>query len=248
MLTAHDHTLFTGDVSLVSDLWVDDDMAITVPSGAYNSLQFESGLRYANATGRGVLSFPRNGACGGSWSCEPLIDWPTTTRDGYDCSIANYEDTGRSSLGALAISALADIAGWLGHTSAAARYSATAAGVVAGMRALNLRRNGSEAYFVDGAAGPSSKHAAVHSTLFAISAGAADGDAALGAALTAFLARHGVAPSSCMMGRWWVDGLYRIGVWAPEAADLALAVLTAPECELGGGAQHKEGVCCCCSR
>ena len=99
--------------------------------------------------------------------------------------------------------------------------------VKASLLAHNLRTNGSEAYFVDGAVGTPSSHAAVHSTLYAISAGVADsGGAALAQQLTAYLGRHGVAPSSCMMGRWWVEGLYRLGVWAGEAADLALAVLT----------------------
>ena len=46
--------------------------------------------------------------------------------------------------------------------------------------------------------------------------------------LVAFLRRHGVPPSSCMMGRWWVSGLLRLGTWSPAAADLALEVLTAP--------------------
>ena len=30
-----------------------------------------------------------------------------------------------------------------------------------------------------------------------------------------------------MMGRWWVEALYRLGVALPAAADLALKVLTA---------------------
>jgi hypothetical protein len=94
---------------------------------------------------------------------------------------------------------------------------------------FNLRVNGSEAYFVDGAVGAPATHAAVHSTVYAISAGVADaGGAALAQQLTTFLGRHGVAPSSCMMGRWWVDGLYRLGLWAGEAADLALTILTSP--------------------
>jgi hypothetical protein len=94
---------------------------------------------------------------------------------------------------------------------------------------LNLRLNGSQAYFVDGAVGNASTHAAVHSTVYAAAAGVADvGGQPLAAQLTSFLAQHGVAPSSCMMGRWWVEGLYRLGVWTPQAADLALALLTSP--------------------
>jgi hypothetical protein len=233
VILAHAHALLSGDTALLAQLWSDSDNAIQSDAGggAYNSLQFLACLRYFNASGNGLLSFDPKGACGGSWACEPLVDWPTSTRDGYDCGVANYEDTVRSSLGALAYGALADIAGWLGKTAAAARYASMRAAVLSALRRLNLRQNssGGEAFFVDGAAGASANHAAVHSTLYAISAGAADGDAALGAALTAFLRRHGVAPSSCMMGRWWVTGLQRLGAFAAEAADLALDVLTAEE-------------------
>jgi len=232
VLLAHAHALLSGDTALLAQLWSDDDAAILADGGggAYNSLQFLAMLRYFNASGNGLLSFSPNGSCGGSWACEPLVDWPTTTRDGYDCGNDNYEDTVRNSLGSLAYGALANIAGWLDRPAAAARYAAMSDAVKASLRRLNLRLNasGGEAYFVDGAAGAPAAHAAVHSTLFAISAGAADGDAALGAALAAFLRRRGVAPSSCMMGRWWVTGLHRLGAFAAEAADLALDVLTAP--------------------
>jgi alpha-L-rhamnosidase len=157
------------------------------------------------------------------------VDWPVTTRDGYDVSAKNSEDTVRSSFGAMALSALADVAGWLGKPGPAARYGAMAAATRAALARHNLRRNGSEAFFVDGAVGASAAHAAVHSTLFAAAAGAADGDAALGDALAAWLQRHGVAPSSCMMGRWWVTALLRLGVWSAAAADAALGVLTAEQ-------------------
>lgn len=106
----------------------------------------------------------------------------------------------------MAYGALAQIATWLGEPAAAARYSAMETTVLSALRSLNVRYNATagDAYFVDGAVGAPASHAAVHSTLYAISAGAADGDAELGAALTAYLSRHGVAPSSCMMGRWCV--------------------------------------------
>ena len=230
VLSAREYVAFTGDVTLASSLWSDDDAAILADGGVYNSMQFEAGLRYFNASGRGLLHFPAKGnACGGSWSCDPLVDWPVGTRDGYDCSQANSDDTVRSAFGALAYEALGELAGWLGKPAPAARYLAMAAGVRAALVGLNLRQNGSEAFFVDGGVGAPASHAAVHSTLYAIAAGAADGDGALASALTAFLRRRGVSPSSCMMGRWWVTGLYRIGVWSPAAADLALEVLTAPE-------------------
>jgi hypothetical protein len=46
--------------------------------------------------------------------------------------------------------------------------------ILAGLAKYNLRVNGSEAYFVDGAVGASASHAAVHSTVYAVAAGAAD--------------------------------------------------------------------------
>ncbi len=156
------------------------------------------------------------------------MDWPVGTRDGYDVSPKNSEDTVRSAFGAMALSALADVAAWLGKTSPAARYGSMAGATRAALARHNLRRNGSEAYFVDGAVGASADHAAVHSTLFAAAAGAADGDSVVADALAAWLRRHGVAPSSCMMGRWWVTAALRLGAWSPSAADLALEVLTAP--------------------
>ena len=167
-------------------------------------------------------------SCGGSWACDGLVDWPSSTRDGYDCGKDNTDDTVRSALGAMAYGALGQIASWLNKSSAAARYEAMETSVLDALRRLNLRSNTTMAYFVDGAVGSSASHAAVHSTLYAISAGAADGDAVLANALTIFLRQHGVPPSSCMMGRWWVTGLFRIGVWSAGAADLALDVLTAP--------------------
>ena len=229
-LAARAHLAYSGDASTVAQLWSDDDGAIRAGDGTgpYNSLQFFASLRYYNGSGRGLLHFPASGACGGTWACDALVDWPVGTRDGYDVGADNTDDTVRSALGAMAYAGLADVAGWLGKAAPAARYAAMAAGVRGALRRLNLRSNGSEAYFVDGAVGAPAAHAAVHSTLYAIAAGAADGDGALAGALTAFLRRRGVAPSSCMMGRWWVTGLLRIGVWAADAADLALEVLTAP--------------------
>jgi Bacterial alpha-L-rhamnosidase 6 hairpin glycosidase domain/Bacterial alpha-L-rhamnosidase C-terminal domain len=136
----------------------------------------------------------------------------------------------RSAFGSLSLAALSDASAWLHlDPSLSQRYSLSSATVRNALRAHNLVYNGtSEAYFVDGNVGPAKSHAAVHSTLYAIVTGAADGDAKLAQLLTRYLARHGVAPSSCMTGRWWVEALYRLGMDAPEAADLALTVLTAP--------------------
>ena len=237
VLLARDHTLYSGDLSPLADAYCSAPGCIAVPPArAYNSLQFLAGFQhYYNASGSGLMAFPRDGSCGGSWACEVLLDWPAGTRDGYDCgSGSNPEDTARSALGAMAIGALADAAAWVAPGGAggaeALRYSAAAAGLRAALAAHNLRAlaNGS-AYFVDGRTGAAAAHAAVHSTLFACAAGACDGVGADTArALVAHLVAHGVAPTSCMMGRWWVEALYRLGVSAAEGADAALGVLTAP--------------------
>ncbi len=110
VITAREHALYTGDVMLLQQLWSDNDFSILADNGtSYNSLQFESCLRYFNTSGNGLLHFNPNGSCGGSWACEPLVDWPTSTRDGYDCGNDNTDDTVRSSLGAMAYGALAQV-------------------------------------------------------------------------------------------------------------------------------------------
>jgi hypothetical protein len=234
VMAARDHALFTGDLGPIRDFWAPSDRDITSPGGVYNSLQVYSGLAYYfNTSGSGLLVFPPNGSCGGSWACNILLDWPTTTRDGYDASAANSEDTARSALGAMAIGAMGDAGGWVGKGGDGARYDTAAATIAASLATHNLRVvNSSYAFFVDGRVGPgpAPTHAAVHSTLLAVSAGAvaAGGlNASVCRGLVAYLVGHGVAPSSCMMGRWWVEALYRLGVEVGEGADAALAVLTA---------------------
>lgn len=213
----------------VNAFWGASDNSLRAIDSNYNALQFLAGVRYFNASGNNLFHF--TASCGGAWACDPLVDWPVTCRDGFDVSAANSDDSVRSSLGALALDALADAAGWRGDAAGAARYGAAAAATRAALRALNFRvnaTNSSEAYFVDGAVGPSAAHAAIHSSVYALAAGALDGDAPAIRLAVARMRRHGVAPSSSMMGRWWVDGLYRAGVWAGEAADLAFDVLTSP--------------------
>ena len=231
VMLAAAHALYTGNTALPARLWSDNDASITsTADDRFASLQFYAGLRYVNASGNGLLHFDKSGACGGSWACEPLVDWPTTTRDGYDCTAANNEDTVRSALGAMAVDSLARIADWLGKPPAAARYHAAAAGVRAALAQHALRpvNASGAAFFVDGQSGAPAVHAAVHSTLYAVAAGGADAaDAAVAKGLVAYLDAHGVPPSSCMMGRWWIEALYRLGVSSPAAADLALQVLTA---------------------
>lgn len=155
-------------------------------------------------------------------------------QDGYDVNPDNSDDAIRNGIGQRAIWGLARVAELLGQQEAAARYNTMATAITAGMKAQLLRYNGSEAYFVDGAVGNSTQHAAIHSTLYAVAAGAADNDTALaamvrgfvqhggcagctkacllacsvrphsGAQVTAYLVRRDIGVSSCMTGKWWV--------------------------------------------
>jgi hypothetical protein len=230
VLMAHADARESGSLALARAAWGADD-SVTSADGALYTLQWRAGLRYWNAT-RGMFHFPAD--CGGGLgasACAPLADWPTTTRDGYVMDTApgggNPEDAIRNGFGAIALDALADLAGWLGAPdAAAARYAAAAESTRAALRARQLRWNGSEAFVVDGTAGAAAAHAAVHSTVYAAAAGIADGNATLAAALGAFLARRNVVPSSCMTGRWYVEACFRLGRWAAAPADFALDLLS----------------------
>ena len=233
VLLAQAHALHTADgLAWAGTFWAASDTAILADhsNGSYNSLQFLSGLRYFNTSGLGLLHFSSDGSCGGSWACNPLVDWPQSTRDGYDCSPDNSDDTVRSAFGAMAFDALGGMGVWLNKSAATVHaYASAATAVREALLNRNLRENATMAYFVDGAVGNASQHAAIHSTVYAVAAGTAEpGGAPLAAKLTKFMTAHGVAPSSCMMGRWWVEAYYNLGVFVPEAADAALAVLTSP--------------------
>ena len=233
-VAVYEYALHTGDFgSVFPALWSNDDRSIRGDGGSpYNSLQFEAGLRYWNGSGNGLLHFPATGdTCGGTWACDPLVDWPAGTRDGYDCDKANSDDTVRSALGAMAYHGIAALARWLNQTPAATRYAAMEASVLASLLKLNLRVNATAgtASFVDGAVGAPASHTAVHSTLYAVSAGAADGvDVPTALGLVTYLRKHGVSPSSCMAGRWWVTAGHKLGLLVPDGADLAMEVLTSP--------------------
>jgi len=229
-MAAHDYAAFSGDIATVALFWSDNDDAILSDNGAgaFNSLQFQAGLRYFNRSGNGLLHFDPSGKCGGSWACDGLVDWPVTTRDGYDVSPSNSDDTVRNALGALGYGAISSVATMLGKTDAAARYKAMQQSVLRSLVRLSLRRNATMAFFVDGAVGASASHAAVHSTLYAVSAGALDeaADPVLAGLVVAYLRAHGVPPSSCMMARWWTASLLHLGIVSADAADYALELLT----------------------
>jgi len=82
VMAAEVHARYSGRVAPLAGLWSDDDEGIRGADPAFNSMQFQAGSRYWNASGNGMLHFNPDGSCGGSWACEPLVDWPTSTRDG----------------------------------------------------------------------------------------------------------------------------------------------------------------------
>lgn len=221
VLMAHLEALETGSTLLANATWAGSDEAVNSDGAPtdYLSAQFMSLVRYYNDAG--LLVFPTD--CGGPWSCDALIDWPVQTRDGY---VVSGRDTIRNGLGARALRALADLASWTGHAAAAVRYSAAADAIAASLFREFLRRNGSEAYFVDGPSAPASDHAAIHSTIYAIIGGADVSDPALAAALTAYLKRRDTGGSSCMTARWLLEALYTLGFYSGAAADAALELMS----------------------
>lgn len=218
----------TGDLSIARDMWSTNDMSINSDAhpSDYLSLQFMAGVRYYNGSGSGLLHYPAD--CGGAWHCDPLVDWPTNTRDGYVINATgNQEDAVRNGLGAVAISALSDLAALLGYAEAGQRYSAMVQTIQQGLLRYMLRfdsYNGQpEAFFTDGV---TQSHAAVHSTIYGVISGAPAGNATLSSLLAAYLIRRDVVPSSCMTGRWYVQAMYDLGIQEPAAADYALWLLS----------------------
>ena len=226
------YTMETGDLSLARETWASSDDAFNSDAfpDDYIALQFLSGIRYAgNASAGGLLYFPAD--CGGPWGCDPLIDWPTQTRDGY---VVSPQDAIRNGIDARAIRALGMLANELGETAAAVRYNTVADGIRAAMieRLLRYNATSGEAFFVDGVDGKAAAHAAIHSTIYAIAgAGVADvavgeGPSPLAGQLSAYLRRRDTGGSSCMLARWLVDALFRLGISDSAAADAALDLLS----------------------
>jgi hypothetical protein len=218
-----EHALQTGDTSLAAGIYD----ASNERTAANLTLQFFAQVRYWNASGGGLLSYTD---CGGPWLCDALVDWPTTTRDGY---VFNNQDAVRNGFGALVLDGLAWTAGVLGHADDAARYAAMAAAVKAGIYAHMLADDpsGGSAHFTDGVG---VTHAALHSTLYAVAGGALDAApddatrAALAPRLTTYLRSRGMGPASCMSGKWMLQALGVLGRWDAGASALAVAYLTAP--------------------
>ena len=238
-----------GDVALWRSVWAQSDAAVMADGGGgVVSAQLLSGVRYFDAA-LGLLRIPANCSSGGAWGCDALIDWPVQTRDNYTVSEV---DTLRNSYGGAALGALSAGAAALGEAQAAARYAAMAAAIAQQLGLRMLRWNGSsssgeaEAYFVDGEGpGPASRHAAIHSTVYALAMGgvlqAWEGEggggrqanistATLAAALTRYMQRRGgYGPASCMTAKVVIEALYVLGEYEEAAADFALELLSRAE-------------------
>lgn len=224
-LMAYSDALYTGDVSIGQMVWSDDDNSITSDlTSSLNSIQFYAGLRYFNGSGNGLLYYPND--CGGSWACDPLVDWPTNTRDNYTIT-GNTMDAIRNGLGAVTIRSLAHLANWIGKNTAAQRYTKMADSISTSILNLLLRYNGTkEAYFVDGV---NEDHAAIHSTVYAVASGILDYSSdptSLATLLTAYMVRRDTGTSSAMTARWYVDALYRLGTYVDAAADFAYQLMS----------------------
>lgn len=228
-LMPYQHALETGDLSIAQAMWSSSDTSIVSDGNpTWFSMQFFAGVRYFNGSGNGLLHIPVD--CSGGWACDPLVDWPTNTRDGYVIP-NNTDDAIRSSLGAIAIDGLSVTANWLGESAAAARYASMAQAIREGILRTLLRLNntgsgGGEAYFVDGASGAGADHAAVHSTIYAIAAGVVDEQPELAGPLARYLTRLDTHGSSCMTGRWVVEAAFRLGIYDEAGAAYGLDLLS----------------------
>lgn len=224
-LIAVTHALETGDTALAASIYDAASQYTTTNL----TLQFLAQVRYfSNASG--LLDYS---VCGGTWLCDPLVDWPTQTRDGFDFT-KNSRDAVRNGLGAVAMDALSSVATALGKAGDAALYADMTASIRKGLLGSMLNTNASAgglSYFSDGAG---ISHAAVHSTIYAIAGGALDAlpndaaRAALAPSLTAFLVSKGAKSASCMTARWMLEALYRLGVFYAPAAEAAAAMMVTP--------------------
>jgi hypothetical protein len=233
------HALYTGDVSLVRQRYED----IKKHSFVY---YYDDALGLVNKPPAFMGS--SNCKCPASWSpaglpagvyeatqctCTDLNDWPPQYQDGY--KICNVSTIANSYI-ALAARRVSDIALMLGETADAKHYASVSETILKTLR--EKLYNSKTGTFPDGLNGPSidlltpSNHSAIQSIIFPMMAGVVNETAApgMGLAMTKALKlqlKGGVGPSSCMAAFWMLQGLYRIGWETPEAADLALEVMTA---------------------
>jgi alpha-L-rhamnosidase len=233
---AYEQALYSGDLSLVSQRYVDMQMHSLAGSGT-TAVQgfFDPSLGLVNKSG-GMMG-TAGGKCPASWSpagmpdgvyealkctASDLIDWPSGTRDGYKESAISAVP---NAYVALAAGKLSKVAGWLERTADAQYYGNVSATILTNLRTKLYNR--SSGAFVDGLAAPASQHSSMHATLFSAMAGAVDEAAVpgMGLAVVATLKAKGMR-CSCMAAHWLLEGLYKIGWHTSEAADHALDVLT----------------------
>ena len=126
---AHEHALYTGDLSLITQRWAD--------------LQKHSFVNFFNSTQGLVVKSPALMGqkpaceCPASWSpaglppgvyeathcsCDDLIDWPAQYRDGY-VSANNTASAVPNAYIALAADRMSQMARWLGKDADAVQYA-----------------------------------------------------------------------------------------------------------------------------
>ena len=218
------HARETGDLSLAASIYD----AATERTASNLTLQFFAQVRYYN-NASGMLDYT---VCGGTWLCDPLVDWPTQTRDGFVFT-NNHQDAVRNGFGALVLDGLSWVAGQLGHGDDAARYAAMAASIRQGMFSKLLLRDGAAgtAFFSDGVG---ISHAAIHSTLYAVAGGALEAEPDVSVRVTTaqaivkYLRSRGMGAASCMTAKWVLQALYTLGAYTPDAPAFAAELLTSP--------------------
>lgn len=114
----------------------------------------------------------QSGKMGSGGTGQILIDWPNSQRDGYETEETDY-NTVVNAFHYAAASALSEIAGVLGKTDDAERYSELAEKIKTGMEKLYV---GSENRYSDGmkADGTLRTHYAQHASFFPLALGAVD--------------------------------------------------------------------------
>ncbi len=145
---------------------------------------------------------------------DDLVDWPVTTRDGYEFTTVN---TVINAFNAAALETLAQIAGVLGHGDDRAAYEAKAA--LARGAIVRELYDPAAAQFRDGL---ESDHRAAHASFFPLALGLVP--EAEQARVGQVLAAGGMA-CSVYGSQFLLDGLYRAGL---DEAALGLMISTEP--------------------
>eukprot|EP00035_Acanthoeca_spectabilis_P031454 m.14156 g.14156 ORF g.14156 m.14156 type:complete len:993 (+) comp4760_c0_seq1:3-2981(+) len=176
----------------------------------------------------GLLLKPKNAPCGFitptpqglACSLSNLIDWPSSTRDGYvdspTSAVINAYAVG-------ATEAVGNIAGWLNQTSDAEHFANISTSLANHMRSQLY--DPSIGAFSDGLG---INHSSVHASLFPAANGVVN-VLSMQEAVTSFLnnTQTSQLKCSCMAAFWLLQGLYKMGLDYAPAADVAYRFLAA---------------------